>query len=306
MEELYNILEISENSSEEEIKKQYRKLAFKYHPDKNNGDDEKFKKIQNAYEILTDDEKKREYLNNSDISINLNDLFAQMFSIQKNTIVLKLSLYDILNGNTKEFITYTKSPCLFCNETGIKDYHKNAIECRECFGKGVNPSIPFLSCMSCQGQGIFVLNKIKCDNCKGKGYNKIKNERQINIPMNIKNNTQIELDDVILICQYDIKEKNVKIIDDLLYMNIQITLDDLLCGFVKEINLCDKIYYIQSEHVFDINKKYKLFDNFFIEFNLNINNFGFYKKLSQHLRSLFRKTLEFKKHTKYVINIKDQ
>jgi curved DNA-binding protein len=62
--ELYDILEVAENATDAEIKKSYRKLALKYHPDKNPGDsaaEEKFKKISEAYGILSDPKKKAEY-----------------------------------------------------------------------------------------------------------------------------------------------------------------------------------------------------------------------------------------------------
>lgn len=57
----YNILKISDDSSQEEIRKQYRKLSKIYHPDKNNGDDSDFKKINEAYEILSNTERKKLY-----------------------------------------------------------------------------------------------------------------------------------------------------------------------------------------------------------------------------------------------------
>ena len=63
MKNYYSILEVAENATEEEIKKSYRKLANKYHPDKNwdSGAEEKFKEIASAYEILGDKEKKKAY-----------------------------------------------------------------------------------------------------------------------------------------------------------------------------------------------------------------------------------------------------
>ena len=58
---LYSVLELSSTASPDEIKKSYRKLSLKYHPDKNNGDDVMFKKISEAYSILSDDDEKRKY-----------------------------------------------------------------------------------------------------------------------------------------------------------------------------------------------------------------------------------------------------
>src|SRR5213082_1405789 len=61
---LYDTLGVKKNASTDEIKKAYRKLAAKYHPDKNPGDasaEEKFKEVQNAYDVLSDSEKRKQY-----------------------------------------------------------------------------------------------------------------------------------------------------------------------------------------------------------------------------------------------------
>ena len=59
--DLYKSLEIPENASQEEIKKSYRKLSLKHHPDKNNGSDERFKEISEAYQILSDENERKKY-----------------------------------------------------------------------------------------------------------------------------------------------------------------------------------------------------------------------------------------------------
>ena len=59
--EYYELLNINKNASQDEIKKSYRKLALKYHPDKPSGDPEKFKQINKAYETLSDIEKRKIY-----------------------------------------------------------------------------------------------------------------------------------------------------------------------------------------------------------------------------------------------------
>ena len=64
MEDLYQVLGVEKSASAEDIKKAYRNLAFKYHPDRNNGDaaaEEKFKKINQAYDVLGDESKRRQY-----------------------------------------------------------------------------------------------------------------------------------------------------------------------------------------------------------------------------------------------------
>ena len=61
MDDYYQILQVNNNSTKEEIKKQYHNLCKKYHPDKNEGDDTQFKKINEAYITLSDDQKRKEY-----------------------------------------------------------------------------------------------------------------------------------------------------------------------------------------------------------------------------------------------------
>lgn len=61
MKDYYKILGVDKNATKEEIREAYRKLALKYHPDRSGGDEEKFKEIVEAYSILSDDKKRREY-----------------------------------------------------------------------------------------------------------------------------------------------------------------------------------------------------------------------------------------------------
>jgi DnaJ-class molecular chaperone len=87
MSDYYNILGVNKTATSDEIKKAYRKLAIKYHPDKNPGDksaEEKFKEISEAYEVLSDEKTRREYdqfgkVGSRGQHVNPEDLFSSMF-----------------------------------------------------------------------------------------------------------------------------------------------------------------------------------------------------------------------------------
>lgn len=82
MENLYDILELDKNANDKEIKKQYKKLAMIHHPDRG-GDASKFKEISDAYDILSDKEKKNKYDKyGSEKKMNINDdIFGSMFGM---------------------------------------------------------------------------------------------------------------------------------------------------------------------------------------------------------------------------------
>tara|TARA_B110000971_G_scaffold139886_1_gene142990 strand:- start:4113 stop:4631 length:519 start_codon:yes stop_codon:yes gene_type:complete len=89
MKDYYKILEVDNECEKEDIKKSYRKMALKYHPDKNNGDDSKFKELSEAYEILSDGNKRTQYDYNCSHGVNYStfghqfmnpeDLFKEIF-----------------------------------------------------------------------------------------------------------------------------------------------------------------------------------------------------------------------------------
>lgn len=174
MKDYYKILEVEENASEEEIKKSYRTLSKKYHPDVNPNGAEKFKEIAEAYETLGSHDKKIQYDN-----------------IRKNPFTMGgSSLQDLFNqmfGKTNQHSRRTKSvpdKILRLAITPIESYlgaekniqYSRDFGCTTCSGRGGEQQ----TCMTCKGLGYqlqtfgtgFMMQQIKtqCQTCAGRGY----------------------------------------------------------------------------------------------------------------------------------------
>jgi len=186
----YDVLNVSSNATSEEIKKAYRKLAMKYHPDKNPGNaaaEEKFKEISEAYAVLSDEDKRRKYdqygkdgidapdlstfFNNFDFaSFGFNSPFSHFFGNSQRqkgepTVVpLKLTLTELFKGvNIKRKITHS-IVCDKCSGTGTKS-GKSAV-CNKCHGNGME------QIMQRHGPQIMI-SHVQCSNCHGTGFDKI-------------------------------------------------------------------------------------------------------------------------------------
>ena len=115
MKDYYNILGVNKSSNKEEIKTAYKKLALKYHPDKNIDNKEqaenKFKEISEAYEVLSDDEKKYNYDNGQNIVIhnhNPFDIFENIFKQQQHSFNIDISNLHNMTSNMTSINTSTR------------------------------------------------------------------------------------------------------------------------------------------------------------------------------------------------------
>ncbi|MDR0579671.1 MAG: molecular chaperone DnaJ [Campylobacteraceae bacterium] len=231
--EYYEILEVNKNADNETIKKAYRKLALKYHPDRNQGDkkaEEKFKQINEAYQVLSDANKREIYdrygkngldrqgfshfseQNYEDIMGDLGSIFESVFGrnfgfgggtqskrgseryqLDIETDML-LEFNEAIFGCKKEVNFTYKSPCKECSGTGSED--KKLGECPECKGKGqVFYRQGFMTfsqtCQRCKGSGQIIKNP--CKKCKGKAYEELKENVIVDIPEGIDNNNRIRV-----------------------------------------------------------------------------------------------------------------
>ena len=207
----YEVLGVDKNADEAAIKKAYRVLAKKYHPDMNPGDAEaekKFKEASEAYAVLSDPEKKRQYdqfghaafdggaggtggfdFNGADFSDIFGDIFGDFFGggrsrgtsngpMKGNTLYtsVRVSFEEAIFGCEKTIELTVKEPCKTCNGTGAKA-GTSPETCPKCGGKGqvVFTQQSFFGtvrnvqpCPDCKGSGKII--KEKCPDCRGTGY----------------------------------------------------------------------------------------------------------------------------------------
>ncbi|CAK7332057.1 unnamed protein product [Dovyalis caffra] len=198
----YEILGVSKNASQDDLKKAYRKAAIKNHPDKG-GDPEKFKELAQAYEVLSDPEKREIYdeygeealkegMGSGGAGHNPFDIFESFFGgnpfgvggssrgrrqRRGEDVVhpLKVSLEDLYLGTSKKLSLTRNVICSKCNGKGSKS--GESMKCTGCQGSGMKVSIRQLGpsmiqqmqhpCNECKGTGERISDKDRCPQCKG-------------------------------------------------------------------------------------------------------------------------------------------
>jgi molecular chaperone DnaJ len=228
--DLYKVLETSKEASQDEIRRSYRRLARKFHPDANPGDkkaEERFKEIQHAYEVLSNPEKRREYDEGprtffgsqgaggtggagfEDISDllggfgNLGDIFGRTATTTQRTqtrgenvtVNVRLSFKDALNGVTTRVGVPVEEGCGQCGGTGASP-GTSPRTCPECGGRGVqsrDQGFFALStpCSRCGGDGRII--EKPCSVCAGHGRVRKTRQVKVRIPAGARDGMKVRI-----------------------------------------------------------------------------------------------------------------
>jgi len=224
--DLYETLGIARGSSQDEIKKAYRKLARQYHPDANPGDasaEERFKEVQTAYDVLSDPEKRKQYdrfggangraapggftfTEGFDLG-DLGDIFGGLFGGRGTSqqqrgqrgidleVEVGLSFEDSLHGVETTIPVELETACRECGGSGAKPGTAPTL-CPECHGRGVKAESQGLfalsqPCPRCRGNGTVIEDP--CPRCKGTGRERRTKRYTVKIPAGVKDGSRIRL-----------------------------------------------------------------------------------------------------------------
>lgn len=338
----YEILGLTEEDKKlpfddflKKLKDIFRKASLQYHPDRlvNKSEKEreeaeaKFKKISEAYNVLSDKDKKAEYDNKQNPFQGFDSSFfrgfhgfGDMFENEqrkgedvKNFI--KITLEESLNGCSRNLEYYIKTVCKHCNGTG--DKNKINHKCPHCNGTGmISETIrtPFGFethsgyCHHCNGTGrISNINAEDiCPTCQGSGYEIVKKILPINIPVGIPNGAVLNIQGAgneiidgipgnLLIKVMVENDTNFQINEQTgdIYTTLDVTLKDIVLGATKEIKCPNgSVKTFNIDEMYDISKKLRIVGMGIPANNYHINNGSLYITLRLKDKKLTSKQKE--------------
>ncbi len=225
MRDFYEVLGVSKDASQSDIKKAYRSLAMEHHPDRNPGDkesEEKFKEASNAYKVLSDPDQRSRYdqfghagiggrsggfegfRGTDDIFSAFGDLFGDFFGGGRGRgprrgadvqVELKLSFAEAVSGCTKEVDVSRRVACKECEGSGAKK-GTSASACGQCKGSGqvVHSQGFFMiqtTCPVCRGAGKVIAEK--CNSCSGVGTEAESSTLTVTVPAGVDRGQTLRL-----------------------------------------------------------------------------------------------------------------
>ena len=227
--DFYEVLGVSKSASQEEIKKAYRELARKWHPDRNPDDEqaeERFKEIQQAYDALSDPEKRKQYdaggsfagfggggfpggaggFPGGGFASDLGDIFSTFFGRGRQEgpreqqgrdleTEVRLSFDQAMHGAQIAVSVPTTGPCATCHGSGAKP-GTSPRTCPRCEGSGIDAQSQGLfsisqPCPECGGQGSIIDEP--CPTCRGSGITEETKRYRVNIPAGVHDGSRIRL-----------------------------------------------------------------------------------------------------------------
>ena len=220
--DLYSVLGVSRKASADEIKKAYRKLARKYHPDRNPGDkqsEERFKEVQEAYDTLSDPEKRKQYdaggmfsgfgprgFGGGGVTSDLGDIFSTVFGrrggarqppVQGRDLEteVQLSFEQAMEGIEVAVTVPKQSTCATCGGSGAKPGTSPTV-CPRCGGRGIDTeSQGFFSisqpCPRCGGRGEVI--ESPCATCAGSGLTMQRKRYRVKVPAGVRDGSRIRV-----------------------------------------------------------------------------------------------------------------
>jgi molecular chaperone DnaJ len=225
--DLYKVLEVSKEASQDEIRRSYRRLARKFHPDANPGDkqaEERFKEVQQAYSILSDPEKRKQYDQGGFFGFDpgsfrpgagggfggfgdiLSDLFGGVGGATAGArnrpergrdleTEVHISFDQAVEGAQVPVTVPLAAPCPTCRGTGAKPGTTPTV-CSACQGRGVEAESQGLfsisqPCRVCGGTGTEI--KDPCTTCNGTGQTRQVKRYKVNIPAGVRDGSRVRL-----------------------------------------------------------------------------------------------------------------
>ena len=289
--EFYTRLGLTPNATESDIKKAYRKLAIKHHPDKG-GNEDTFKKLTEAYEVLSNKDKREKYdnfgkdgLDNNGMNFNPQDIFNQFFGgfggmkkkkkkVSNIKHTTEISLNDVYFGKKIDIVYFRNDVCSDCDGKGSKS--GKSYKCNDCNGNGIKfitkqigPGMiqqMQINCNKCNGKGEEINNEDMCSKCNGNKVEKVKHTLPFKIPKGVPDNVQLsigneghqdtetfERSDLVLI--FKIKNNIFTRDENNLIYNLDLDIGEALCGCTKSFK------HINDEELyFDIDYKEQIKD----------------------------------------------
>jgi molecular chaperone DnaJ len=212
--DFYNVLGVARNASQDDIKKAYRNLAMRWHPDRNPGNEEvvqRFKDITEAYRTLSDPEKRARYdrlgplytpdgrpPRPDEVSEVVGTMFGNLFRRrgaqpgEDLRYTVSIALEEVASGTEKEIVVPRRVRCRTCGGDGA-DPDGGRETCKVCSGTGraTGPRLFRSDCYHCEGKGFVVIKP--CPTCEGEGRHTIEDTLRVKVPSGVATGQKLKL-----------------------------------------------------------------------------------------------------------------